>query len=441
MADKPLHMVFFSSSTMLGWQSPWAGRITDDWRKPRYWQDLGRALEDACFDGIVFEDQCFIEDGFGDGTTDFAVKHGIGAVKFDPMVLAGMIAAATSHIGITPTLNITEWPPYLLARAINTLDHMSNGRIGWNVVTGHSDAGPRNYGMDGLPAHDIRYDMAAEYMDVCDALWNSWDDDALVLDTQTGQFADPAKVRRVEFEGRFYKSRGPLNNSRSPQVRPTIFQAGASPSGRNFASKYADGLVGGMTGVAAMKAYRDDVRARAAGHGRNPDDIKVFFQVSPILGATMEEARAREEQIIAAAGQNIDLGLSIITMTSGADFSMYPLDMPMSEIAQVASTNFGQSSLNDMFRWAGDMTLREFVTHPPRWRVYQPVGTPDHVAGEIEEIMQEVGGDGFLVNIMGETNRRTMGELCDGFVPAMQKRGLMRTGYEGSTFRGNLRSF
>jgi FMN-dependent oxidoreductase (nitrilotriacetate monooxygenase family) len=441
MADKPLHMVFFTSSTILGWQSPWAGRVAQDWRKPRYWADLARTLEDACFDGIVAEDQCFIEDGFGDGTTDFAVKNGIGAVKFDPAVLATIMASATSHIGITPTLNITEWPPYLLARMMNSLDHLSGGRIGWNVVTGHSDAGPKNHGLEGLPPHHLRYAMAAEYMDVCDALWTSWDEDALMLDPVTGQFADPAKVHRIDFEGEFYKSRGPLNNSRSPQVRPAIFQAGASPQGRNFASKYADGLVGGMTGAAAMKAYRDDVRARAAAHGRSPDDIKVFFQVSPIIGATMEEAKEKERAMIAATAQNLDMGFAVITLTSGADFTMYPLDMPMSEIAKVATTNFGTSSLQDMFRWAGDMTLKDFITYPPRWRLYQPVGTPDSIAAEMDEVMQEVGGDGFLVNIMGETNRRTLGELCDGLVPALQKRGLMRTGYEGSTFRENLRAF
>jgi alkanesulfonate monooxygenase SsuD/methylene tetrahydromethanopterin reductase-like flavin-dependent oxidoreductase (luciferase family) len=278
-------------------------------------------------------------------------------------------------------------------------------------------------------------------MDLCDALWTSWDEDPFILDREKGVFADPAKVHRVNFEGKYYKSQGPLNNSRSPQVRPTIFQAGASPAGRNFASRYADGLVGGMTGIAAMKAYRDDVRARAAAHGRDPDEIKVFFQCSPILGATMEEARERERQIVAAAANNIDMGLVTITLTTGADLSSYPLDMAMSEIATTANTNYGKSSLDDIFRWAGDMSLREFVTQPPRWRIYQPVGTPDSIAAEMEEIMQEVGGDGFLMNIMGDTNRRSLAEITDGLVPALQRRGVMRTGYEGSTFRENLRAF
>jgi alkanesulfonate monooxygenase SsuD/methylene tetrahydromethanopterin reductase-like flavin-dependent oxidoreductase (luciferase family) len=220
-----------------------------------------------------------------------------------------------------------------------------------------------------------------------------------------------------------------------------LFQAGASPAGRNFSSKYADGIVGGMTGVPAMKAYRDDIRARAVAHGRSADDVKVFFQVSPILGATMEEARERERQMIAKAESRIDDGLVTITMASGADLSNFPLDMPMSEIEPLIQTNYGTSSLQDIFRFAGDMTLRQFVSMPPRWRIFHPVGTPDAVAGEMAEMMQEVGGDGFLVNIMNDTTRHNVCELTDGLAPALQKRGVMRKEYGGKTFRENLLAF
>jgi FMN-dependent oxidoreductase (nitrilotriacetate monooxygenase family) len=440
MSGKPLHMVFFTSFAMSNWAGPWSGRTAEEWRKPRYWIDIAQALEAACFDGMVWEDQCFIEDMYGD-SIDYYVRNGIGAPKQDPVPLAAIVAAATSHIGIVPTINITEYPPYLLARVMSTLDHMSDGRIGCNIVTGHSDAGPRNYGQDALPPHGIRYDMAAEYMDLARKLWLSWDKDAMVLDRESGMVADPAKVHRLDFAGQYYRSQGPLNNSRSPQETPVVFQAGSSPQGRHFSSKYADGIVGGMTGIEPMKAYRDDLRARAAAHGRNPDDIKLFFQVSPILGATMEEAREKERQIKLKAESNIAAGLVTITMASGADLSAYPLDMPMSEIKEKTSTNNSKSSLDDIFRFAGDMTLREFVTSPPRWRIYHPVGTPDMVAGEMAELMEEVGGDGFLVNIMGDLTRHRLAEITDGLVPALQRRGAMRTGYEGKTFRENLRAF
>jgi alkanesulfonate monooxygenase SsuD/methylene tetrahydromethanopterin reductase-like flavin-dependent oxidoreductase (luciferase family) len=196
-----------------------------------------------------------------------------------------------------------------------------------------------------------------------------------------------------------------------------------------------------MTGYAAMRAYREDVRARAVAHGRNADDIKVFFQVSPILGATMAEAKAREAQMIANAKANLDQGFVTITMTAGIDLSSYPHDMPMSKLREIVSTDYGKSSLEDIFNWAGDMTLEDFVSFPPRWRIFQPVGTPESVASEMAELMQEVGGDGFLVNIMGDTNRHSLAMLTDGLVPVLQKRGLMRKEYGAKTFRENLLAF
>lgn len=440
MASNMFHMVFFTSYTTNGWNVPWSGRIETEWRKPRYWQDLGRALEDACFDAIVAEDQCFIEDAYGN-SIDYYVRNGVGAVKQDPAVMMSMIATATQHIGVVPTLNITEYPPYLLARMMSTMDHISGGRAGWNMVTGHSELGPKNYGQDSLPPHSQRYEMAGEYVDLASALWNSWEPDALVLDKDSGTYADPAKVRRIDFEGKYFKSQGPLNNSRSPQGTPVMFQAGASPAGRNFSSRYADGIVGGMTGVDAMRAYRDDVRARAAAHGRSPDDVKVFFQVCPILGATEEEAAMKEAQLIARRRANIAHGFVDMTMSSGIDFSRFPLDMRMPEIQPQIESNFTKSTIDDIFRWAGDMTLEEFVSAPQRWRIFHPVGTPDSVADQMIELMDAVGGDGFLVNMMGNTNRRSIGELVDGLVPALQKRGAMRTGYEGKTFRENLLAF
>jgi FMN-dependent oxidoreductase (nitrilotriacetate monooxygenase family) len=440
MAKDMFHMVFFTSYTTLGWAGPWSGNTKTEWRKPRYWQDIGRALEGACFDAIVAEDQCFIEDVYGN-SIDWYVKNGWGAVKQDPAVLMSLIGAATEHIGVVPTLNITEYPPYLLARMMSTLDHNTEGRAGWNMVTGHSAAGPRNYGADDLPPHGIRYDMAAEYADLCNALWTSWEEDALVFDKANGIFADPSKVHRLNFDGKYYKCQGPLNNSRSPQERPVMFQAGSSPAGRNFSSKYADALVGGMTGYGPMKAYRNDMRARAVAHGRNADDVKVFFQVSPILGATMEEAKAREAAMIAATRANVEAGFVVITMTAGCDLSMYPLDMPMSKIRETASTDYGKSSLEDIFNWAGDMTLGDFISFPPRWRIFQPVGTPDSVAAEMAEMMQEVGGDGFLLNIMGDTSRHGLAMVVDGLVPALQQRGVMRKEYSGKTFRENLLAF
>ena len=171
-----------------------------------------------------------------------------------------------------------------------TVDHIAKGRFGWNIVTSGEDAAAQNFGLDRLPEHDLRYEMAEEYMEVVNQLFGSWDPDAVVMDRKTGTYADGAKVRPIDFAGTYYKCRGPLNTAPSPQVRPTYFQAGGSPRGRAFAAKHAGTVIATANGVKAMKQFRDDVRERAASVGRNPDDVKVLFQLTPVLGETEAEA-------------------------------------------------------------------------------------------------------------------------------------------------------
>jgi FMN-dependent oxidoreductase (nitrilotriacetate monooxygenase family) len=441
MASKPFHLVWFTSAQQLGWRSMFAGTMGTDWMRSDRWIDMAKALERACFDGMIFEDESFIENLY-ENSTDYYVRNGLSAAKLDPAALATALILHTEHLGIVPTLSTSEYPPYLLARRMNTLDHLSRGRIGWNVVTGHSKAGAEQYGMDDLADHDDRYDMADEYMELTNKLWHSWEADAMTLDFETGMFADPEKVHHIDFEGKYYKSRGPLNNSRSPQGRPVIFQAGGSPRGRDYASRHADGVVGGMTGLDAMKQYRDDLRSRAVAHGRSADDVKAFYMCSPIIGATEREARDHQETMLAMAASSTEAGLVGITLATGVDFSGFDLDTPMTVLAEHMQTSrYGLGSLQDIFRHAGDQTLREFVSKPPSWRVFQPVGTPDQVAGQMEEVMEEVGGDGFLMCNWGDSSRRAIAEVTEGLVPALQRRGLTRTAYSSDLFRENLHAF
>ncbi len=434
------HMAWFSSFTQMGWQDTWAGNMGRDWMQPERWQDFGRSLERACFDCVVFEDESFIESLYG-GSIDYYVRSGTFAAKSDPAVLATVITEATKRLGVVATLNTGEYPPYLLARLMNTLDHLSKGRVGWNVVTGQSRNGALNYGRDDLPAHDERYDIADEFIELANKLWKSWEPDAMVLDHESGVFADPRKVHPIDFEGKYFKSKGPLNNFRSPQERPVIFQAGASPRGRDYASKHADAVVGGMTGAEAMKAYRDDIKARAVAHGRKPSDVKVFYQVTPVLGTTEAEALEAKKYLDGRAAQDLDRGLAGITLGTGVDLSQFDLDMPMSEIATQIETNYGQSSLGHLFQHAGSQTLREFASQPPSWRTNMPCGTPDQVAGQMGELMEEVGGDGFLVSNFYGSTRRFVAEITDGLVPALQRRKLVRTGYSCEHLRDNLLEF
>jgi FMN-dependent oxidoreductase (nitrilotriacetate monooxygenase family) len=434
------HLAWFSSFTQMGWQDTWAGNMGSDWMLPDRWQDFARSLERGCFDCVVFEDESFIESLYG-GSIDYYVRSGTFAAKSDPAVLATVISEASTRLGVVATLNTGEYPPYLLARLMNTLDHLSKGRVGWNVVTGQSRNGALNYGKTDLPEHDERYDIADEFIELVDRLWKSWEPDAMVLDRETGVFADPAKVHTVDFEGAHFKSKGPLNNFRSPQERPVIFQAGASPRGKDFASRHADAVVGGMTGASAMKAYRDDIRARAVGHGRKPSDVKVFFQVTPILGTTPGEAFEAKRYIEERAAADVERGLAGITLGTGVDLSRFDLDSPMSVIAKQIETNYGQSSLATLFDHAGDQTLREFASQPPSWRTNMPCGTPDQVAGQMGELMEEVGGDGFLVSNFYGSTRRFVAEITDGLVPALQRRKLTRTGYTFEQLRDNLLEF
>lgn len=260
-----------------------------------FYIEMAQALERACFDYIMIEDTLMVSEAYG-GTMEAYLKHAMMAPKHDPSPLAAIMSMATSKLGVVATMSTSFYPPFMLARLSATLDHIAKGRFGWNIVTSGEDGSAKNFGMDKLTEHDLRYDIADEYMDVVLKLWDSWEPGAVVRDRATGTYADHRKVHTIDHEGRFFKVRGPLNTVRSPQGRPAFVQAGGSPKGREFAAKHADSIIATANGIEGMKSYRDDVRARARTHGRKPDDIKVLFLVSPILGETEEEARAMQKR-------------------------------------------------------------------------------------------------------------------------------------------------
>ena len=262
MAAKPFHLGWFlQGSSVQAWGEPWTGHIGRTWMVPELFTDMARCLERACFDYILLEDSSYVGESFG-GSTEIYLKNGIAVPRQDPSVVASLMTAVTSRIGIVPTFGTYAYPPYLLARLVATLDQVSAGRIGWNAVTGSSDFAAMNFGLPGMPEHDLRYDMADEYMEVVHALWASWEPGAIIADRHSGMLVDHTKVHAVNYEGRFFKTRGPLNSGPAPQGQPVIAQAGGSPRGRQFAAQHADTIVAHTKGIAAMKAYRDDVRAR-----------------------------------------------------------------------------------------------------------------------------------------------------------------------------------
>lgn len=437
MQTEPFHLgLFLQGSSVQAWGEPWTGRIGESWMQPKLFIDVAQALERACFDYILLEDSSYIGESYA-ASREIYLHHGIAVPRQDPSVVASLMAAATSRIGIVPTFATFAYPPYLLARLVATLDQVSAGRIGWNMVTGSSDFAARNFGLDGMPDHDLRYDMADEYMDLVGQLWDSWEPGALVADAESGMLVDHAKVRQVDFKGRWYASRGPLNSGPCVQGRPVIAQAGGSPRGRQFAARHADTVVASVKGTDAMRAYREDVRARRRAQGLDPATMKVLFLVAPIVAETEEDAQALKARRAAQVAAQVDRKLAFLGKITNIDFAQFDLDAPVGQL----TTNGHQQTLDDFKRKAGNRTLRQAVAaYNSDGGSVELVGTPDGVAAQMAEAMQEAGGDGFLFS-MPNISRRSVAEIEDGLVPALQKRGLVRKAYGHEQFRDNLLEF
>jgi FMN-dependent oxidoreductase (nitrilotriacetate monooxygenase family) len=438
MSTRPFHLAWFlQGSSVQAWGEPWTGHIGASWERPELFLDMARSLERACFDYILLEDSSYVGESFG-GSTELYLKHGIAVPRQDPSVVAALMTQVTSRIGIVPTFGTFAYPPYLLARLVATLDQVSAGRIGWNMVTGSSDFAAMNFGLNGMPEHDLRYDMADEYIDVVQQLWDSWEPGAIIADRASGVLVDPGKVHAVNYEGKFFKTRGPLNSGPAPQGRPVIAQAGGSPRGRGFAALHADTIVAHPKGIDGMKTYRNDVRARMVAHGRNPDDCKVLFMVAPIIGETEADARERKRIREARAAAQIPQRLAFLGKLMNIDFGSMDLDKPLPD---ELTTNGHQQTLDQFKTMAAGRTLRQAMgEHNVTILSVELIGTPDSVAARMGEVMEEVGGDGFLFS-MPNVSRRLLAEIEDGLIPALQDRGLVRSAYSHAQFRANLLEF
>jgi len=428
------HLGWFASYSVGDWNAsfssgerPWSGEP---------YIDMAKALERACFDFILFEDTLMISEAYG-GSTEAYLKYAVASPKSDPAPLVAVLGNHTRHLGVAATLSTISYHPFTLARLCATLDNISNGRFGWNIVTSGEDLAAQNLGMDELPPRELRYDMADEYVALCNQLWASWAPDAVVLDRQTNTYADYRKVKPIHFAGKYYKCRGPLNCVPPVQGRPVFIQAGGSPRGRAFAAEIADCVVATSAGVKAMKEYRDDIRRRATAFGRNPDDIKVLFVVTPIVSDTDEAAKAMLDAYATSDTFRIRY-LSSISAVTDIDFSQFELDAELPRL----TTNGEQGSLDAFAQWGSKKTLRQLIVDRATRGLGGLTGTPESVAAYLAEVMEEVGGDGFLITSpFQKYNSRYVATICDGLVPALQRRGLTRTRYTGRTFRETLLEF
>ncbi|EHS53945.1 FMN-dependent oxidoreductase, nitrilotriacetate monooxygenase family [Rhizobium sp. PDO1-076] len=437
MATKPMHLAWFMNFTPDEWREPF-GQGGSPW-DGRFYIEMAQTLERACFDYIMIEDKLMVPQTYG-GSRDIALKNAMMVPKHDPAPLATAMGMATSRLGVVATMSTMAYPPFLLARLCSTIDSLTRGRFGWNIVTSAEDLAAKNFNMDKLPLRETRYEMADEYLEVVNKLFASWDTDAVVLDRENGIYVDPSKVRTIDHSGKHYQVRGPLNTVPSPQQKPLYVQAGASPRGRDFAARHADSIISVASGVKEMKAFRDDIRLRAEKIGRDPDEIKVLFCITPTLGETEFEAREKYKRQLSSEHFIIDT-LSSLSAITEIDFAQFELDQPLPE---KLVTNGESGTLDKFQQWGSGKTLRELVVDGGGGLVssVELIGTPDQVAERMGEVMAEVGGDGFLITTpVLRVSRRYLAEVADGLVPALQKRGLARTSYKHELLRDTLREF
>ncbi len=394
------------------------------------WQELAQTLERGMFDGIFFADTPGVFDRYQD-RMDEAIRYGVCWPPHDPVVLLSALAAATTHLGLAATISTGSLHPYSIVRQLGTLDYLSGGRIGWNIVTGHLRGEHRAFGINVLE-HDARYDRADEYMEVCYKLWNSIGESAILADKKSGIFADPSKVNVVDHQGEYFNcyTAGAALPSASPQRRPVLFQAGSSGRGQQFALTHADVIFAIQPTLEGMKKFMQGFKASATEAEREPG---VSFGIQCILGGTEEEAQKKADGI--AARVPIEAALTRLSGTLGVDFSGYELDKPLQEIQTQAS----QGLMKAMSAGFGGrpFTLREAAM---KWGTSigkpQLIGTPQQVADEMELIWRETGCYAF--NITPTIMPSSVEDFVDTVVPLLQKKGIYRTEYEGKTFAENL---
>ncbi len=436
MALKRMHLAQFlchsPSYHSLGmWRHPKTAEAGYDWRRPALYQHIAKVCERGCFDMVFFADLNYISDTFT-GSLEPALRYAVQAPEHDPIPLLSWMAAATEHIGVAATFSTSNQHPFYAARLWGTIDHLTGGRAGWNVVTSLNHNQAANYGAE-REATDQRYERAFEYMEVCAKLWESWETDAEVMDRDGAVFADHTKVHRIEHDGRFFKSRGPLNVVRSPQNGPAILQAGTSPKGRDFAAQFADAIFAIQPNVAEARKYYADIKDRIRELGRDPAHCKMLFGMQPILGATEAEAKANQEEHNALVP--LEAGLAILSAHLDHDLSQYDLDMKIAESEEPALQR-----MVSRFKHAdgSSMTLREAgERHGQSVGLPQFVGTPEQVADQMEAFIEAVGGDGFMLSAIHTPG--AIEDFVDEVVPILQARGRVRTAYRGETMRDILR--
>jgi len=421
--DRKLHINLFLRNT---------GHHEAAWRHPdaqpertldvRFYQQLAQTAERGLFDSL------FISDNYS-GTWR----------RVEPFTLLSALAMATRNIGLIATVNTTYNEPFHVARQFASLDHISGGRAGWNIVTGAGGNDAYNFGRDRHPEHAERYETAEEFVEVVKQLWDSWEDDALIYDKEAGKQIDDGKVHEIHFKGKFHAVRGPLNIPRPPQGYPVLVQAGSSESGKELAARTAEVIFTAQQSIEEAQAFYADVKARLPKYGRTPEQLQILPGLSPILADTEAEAREIEEQLFELTDSKA--AINRLSERLGIDFSGYSLDSPVpvdgaKGIETVNGMKGRHQLLLDLIERERP-TFKQLITHLAGARGHLTfTGTPMQLADVVERWFRGHAADGF--NLMPPIFPSGLDIFVDKVIPELQNRGLYRTSYEAPTLRGNL---
>lgn len=394
-----------------------------------YWTDLAKTLEKGLFDGLFIADITGVYDVYQNGI-ELTLKESIQLPSHDPTTLVSAMAAVTQNLGFGITVNLSYESPYQFARRFASLDHLTQGRIGWNIVTGYLDSAERLIGQKGLKDHDLRYAQAEEFLELCYKFWEgSWENDAVLKDKKQRIFTDPSKVHQVQHQGQFYQSQGVFQVSPSSQRTPVLFQAGASPRGLTFATQHAEGLFIGGDRPEKIKQQVDQIRNQATAQGRNAEAVKIFVGITVVTAETDELAQQKLDEYIRYASP--EAGLAHFSSSVGMDLSQFADDetIPYQQTNSIASVNnkFKEQSISK-----NDLKAQ----HVLGGRYPLIVGSGATVAEKLIQLMDDTGIDGF--NLTRTVAPESHHDFIQWVIPQLQQRGRYKTAYENGSLRHKL---
>jgi len=430
MASRQLHLGAFMRPVSIHtawWRYP--GAYPDANFNFQHLKRLAQTLERGRFDAFFMADHLAVLN-----MLMAALKRSATVTSFDPLTLLPALAMATEHLGLIATASTTFEPPYLIARRFASLDHISGGRAGWNLVTTSNPDAALNFGLTEHMEHGERYRRAREFFEVVTGLWDSWTDDAFIRDVENGVYFDPERLHVLDHQGEFFSVRGPLNIARPIQGWPVIVQAGASEAGRQIAAETAEVIFASGGNLVDAQRFYADVKGRMERLGRSPDHLKILPGALVVVGETAEEAQAKRALLDSLV--HPDSGLASLSIALGHDASSFDLDGPLPEIPESNASKSGRQRIIERAR-RDNLTVRQLAQIAGSYGGLALVGTPAMIADEMEEWLYRDACDGF--NIMFPYVPGGLDDFVDQVVPELQRRGLFRREYEGKTLRENLR--